>query len=101
VPGRYYTQTVWTVKTGHEEEFVTAWERLAARWIAAFDEAGPARLLQDTEHANRFVGYGDWETLEAIAAMSGHPEVRQAAEELEALVESVEPHTLELRAMQS
>ncbi len=98
---RYYTHGVWIAKEGREQEFVRGWSELADWSSRALEGAGSARLLEDLVQRNRFVSFGDWESLEAIDAFRAAPEFEEGVARLRGLLDHFEPSTLELRAMRS
>jgi heme-degrading monooxygenase HmoA len=98
---RYYTHGVWVTKPGSEHEFVRGWEEVADWSSRELEGAGSARLLQDLAQRNRFVSFGDWESVEAIDAFRTAPEFEEGVARLRGLLEHFEPYTLELRAMRS
>jgi heme-degrading monooxygenase HmoA len=65
--GNVYTSGIWTVKEGHEADFIAAWKTLAESG-KAMPGAGNFHLLRDVEQTNRFMSFGDWESLEAQRA---------------------------------
>ena len=93
-----YTHGTWIVKSGKEEDFIRAWKELAEWTKANVPGAGTARLLRDREQPNRFASFGPWGSLAAIAAWRQMAEFQQRVARLRELLESFEPHTLELVA---
>jgi len=68
-----YTSGEWLVKPGHEAEFVAAWRAMAEWSVTTIEGASWARLVRDRENPSRFVSFGPWASLEAIAVWRAHP----------------------------
>lgn len=60
-----YTLGIWTVRPGHEEDFVRAWTDMADRTASDFPGSS-ATLLRDRDRPNRFISYGPWESTDQI-----------------------------------
>src|SRR5262249_10141096 len=54
-----YTSGTWIVKPGEEDDFVAAWEAMAA-WAAEMPGAGTFLLVRDTANAGHFMSFGAW-----------------------------------------
>jgi heme-degrading monooxygenase HmoA len=89
-----YTLSVWQVKPGRESDFVERW-RDWAEWTVAQGLDAPATLLRDLERPGRFVSFGPWETLDAIARWRTAEGYQERVRRLQEVVESFEPSTLE------
>ena len=61
-----YTHGDWRVKEGRADEFVAAWQEFAEWSLANAPGARWAKLLRDTDDANRFVSVGPWASIDAV-----------------------------------
>jgi quinol monooxygenase YgiN len=93
--GQLYSSGVWIAKPGHEAEFAAAWREFASWSLSAIEGASWAVLLQDRSQSNRFVSFGPWDSLEAMAAWRAHPGFAERVAEIRPLIERLEPSTLE------
>ncbi len=93
-----YTSGVWKVKAGHAEEFVAAWTEFAEWTKAHAPGAGWAKLLRDASDENRFVTFGPWDSVEAIAAWRALDGWKDRITKLRDLLVSFEALTLALVA---
>ena len=89
---RLWTHGTWTVKPGHEDEFMDAWRALAA---VDFGQSEPATLLRDRDRPNVFVSFSPWPDDEAVAGFRASDEFRAAQERMRDLLEAFEPQTLD------
>ncbi len=90
-----YTYTTWQSRPGMEDEFVKRWEE----WIEWSHHQGlgaSARLLRDTERPGTFVSFGPWASTSAVASWRARSGYHERVTRLQEVVESFEPHTLEL-----
>jgi heme-degrading monooxygenase HmoA len=90
-----YTLGIWTVKPGHEDEFVTAWHEFAEQTSAEFPGA-TATLLRDRDQANRFISFGPWESLEQIARWRASDMFVNALGSIRPLLEDFSAHTMDV-----
>lgn len=93
-----YTSGDWLVKEGREEEFVAAWGDLAAWTAGTFPAAGWARLLRDRDEPRRFLSFGPWRSLEAIASWRDSEGFADRIGRIRELVDDLHPRTLEVAA---
>jgi heme-degrading monooxygenase HmoA len=93
-----YTSGEWLVKEGREEEFVGAWRDLADWTAEAIPGARWARLLRDREEPRRFLSFGPWESLEAIASWRASEGFAERIGRIRELVDDLRPRTLEVVA---
>jgi heme-degrading monooxygenase HmoA len=89
-----YTLGIWTVKPGLEDEFVEAWQHMAAKTAAEFP-APSATLLRDRDQPNRFISCGPWPSLDEIAAWRESATFRDGVGRIRAMVDGFEPHTMD------
>ena len=94
---RVYTLGIWTVKTGHEGDFVDAWQELANRTKADFPEE-TATLLRDRDQPNRFISFGPWDSLEQIEQWRSSDTFKQGVGTLRAMLDDFVAHTMDLAA---
>jgi heme-degrading monooxygenase HmoA len=92
---RVFTHGVWVVNSGNEDAFVEAWSRLARGALSAGYRGEPPTLLRDRERSNVFKTFGAWQDVEAIEEFRGSDLFKDAVAELQPLLESFEPLTLD------
>ncbi|MGA8988295.1 putative quinol monooxygenase [Aeromicrobium sp.] len=90
-----YTLGIWRVKTGHENDFVAAWKKLADRTRADLPQA-TATLLRDREDPSLFVSSGPWESVEQVDAWRSSSAFTSSIAAIREHVEDFEPHTMDL-----
>ena len=90
-----YTVGIWTVKPGREDEFVAAWNEIAARTLEEFPDAR-GTLLRHRDQPGRFVSFGPWQSLDQIAAWRASPAFQQGLRDMGDLLDAFEPGTFEL-----
>ena len=61
-----WTHGVWTVKPGHEEDFVAAWQAMARDALREFQPSAGPHLLQDQERPNVFRSFAAWDDPEQV-----------------------------------
>ena len=93
--GRVYTCGVWTVRSGHEDEFVEGWRAFAEWATATFARSGRPTLLRDRDRPNRFMFFGPWESLDAVDEFRGHPGFQERVGRLRELLEGFEALTFD------
>ena len=93
-----YTSGDWLVKEGREEEFVRAWQELADWTAGSVPGSGRAHLLRDRDESRRFLSFGPWESLEAIASWRSSEGFSQRIGRIRELVEDMHPRTLDVAA---
>jgi quinol monooxygenase YgiN len=98
VDARPYSSGVWIAKPGREAEFVKAWHDFADWSLHELDNHGWAMILQDREQPNRFLSIGPWDSQEQLDRWRAHPGFREHVGVLRELIESLEPHTLDVVA---
>jgi heme-degrading monooxygenase HmoA len=90
-----YTSGLWTVKAGHEEDFVEAWTDFV-RWARDQPGSGTFRLVRDVEDGRRFLSFAPWESFDAQQAWKSTDEFGARMRKVREHVESFEPSTYEL-----
>jgi heme-degrading monooxygenase HmoA len=93
----HYTHTTWHVKEGNEEEFVRRWGEWA-EWSRRQGLVEDALLLRDAEDPQRFVSFGPWEGVVAIAGWRALPGYQERVDRLRRVVDGFQPRTLEVVA---
>ena len=91
---RVWTHGTWVVKPGSEDAFVDVWSRLARAAGPAFESEGPV-LLRDRDQPNTFKTFGAWPSMEAVDAFRSSDLFRDSVAELQPLLESFEPMTMD------
>jgi heme-degrading monooxygenase HmoA len=71
-----YTNGIWFVKDGEEDEFVAAWRDFVS-WASTWEGSGSFHLVRDVDDPARFMSFAQWESFEAQAAWKGNPEFRE------------------------
>ena len=93
-----YSCGIWTVKPGKETEFIHAWQTFA-NWTSKNQAGmGSAHLLQDMEHANRFLSFGPWESIEKIQEWRDRPEFVAFFAIAKTLCNDIQPGTFNVAA---
>ena len=95
--GTLYTSGQWNAMAGKEEEFIRAWEKYAT-WTAQNFKASGARLMRDSENANKFLSFGRWESQGQIDQWRATPEFQEFVKLARSLCDLVEPHTFKVVA---
>jgi len=90
-----YSSTTWIVKAGQEDEFVRRWNEFA-EWSEGQGLSARAMLFRDLDEPTRFVSFGPWESLQAIARWRTLPGFHEWVAQLNDVLERFEPRTLEL-----
>jgi quinol monooxygenase YgiN len=89
-----WTHGTWIVKPGNEDAFVEAWSRLARTAGPRFGSSR-ATLLRDRDRPNVFKTFGAWPSIEVVEEFRASDLFAKAVAELQPLVESFEPMTLD------
>jgi len=92
-----YTSGTWKPNPGSEKDFVAAWEQFAA-WASGMPGAGRLQLVHDLREPDRFVSFGDWESLEQVRAWKGSPDFRERMARVLQHVDEFHPAELTLIA---
>jgi len=93
----HYTHTTWHVDDGNQEEFVCRWAEWA-EWSRRQGLVEDALLLPDTEDPQRFVSFGPWESVAAIAGWRALAGYQERVDRLRQVIDGFEPRTLEVVA---
>jgi quinol monooxygenase YgiN len=70
-----YTNSIWQVKEGQEENFKSLWEEFAKTGVKD-KGALEGILLQDYENPKSFVSFGVWENIESTKQWQNSPEMK-------------------------
>ncbi|MEN8583557.1 antibiotic biosynthesis monooxygenase [Arthrobacter sp. KBS0703] len=89
-----YTLGIWLIKPGHEDDFVKAWQDMAARTQTDFPEAKGV-LMHDRDVPNRFISTGPWESVDQIERWRASAAFTEGLQSIREIVEHFEPHTLD------
>ena len=92
-----YTSGTWMPNPGSEEAFVEAWEQFAA-WASSLAGAGRLQLTRDAREPERFVSFGDWESIERVRDWKSSPEFRERMARVLQHVDEFHPAELTLIA---
>jgi quinol monooxygenase YgiN len=89
-----WTHGNWVVKPGRENEFIEAWSTLARRAMSRYQGTAPT-ILRDRDAPNVFKTFGAWPDIETIEEFRASDLFRNAVAEIQPLLESFEPMTLD------
>jgi len=92
-----YTSGNWRPNPGSEEAFVAAWEQFAA-WASSMPGAGRLQLVRDLREPERFVSFGEWESVEQVRDWKSSPEFRERMAQVLQHVDEFRPAELTLVA---
>ncbi|HKY79365.1 MAG TPA: antibiotic biosynthesis monooxygenase family protein [Anaerolineales bacterium] len=92
--GQIYLSGSWQVKKGSEAAFIKAWQQFANWTVEKQAGARKAVLLQDREHADRFLSFGPWESEARIAEWRSQPEFAAFVQTARELCEEIQPRTM-------
>jgi quinol monooxygenase YgiN len=73
--GKIYTNGIWQVKAGREENFKSLWKEFAEDGIKNRNTL-EAILLREYDNPKNFVSIGIWENLESIKKWQNSPEFK-------------------------
>ena len=90
-----WTHTVWTVKSGREEDFVRAWRAMAREIAADIAMRRPPTLLRDHDRRNVFVSFAPWEDADTVARFRSSEIFRRHVSSMGELLENLEAQTLD------
>jgi heme-degrading monooxygenase HmoA len=90
-----YTSGLWTVKPGHEEDFVAAWTDFV-EWARDQPGSGTFRLVRDVDEPSHYLSFAPWESFEAQATWKQTDEFAARMSRVRAHVDGFEPSTYEL-----
>jgi heme-degrading monooxygenase HmoA len=90
-----YTSGIWTVKPGHEDEFVSVWTDFVT-WAKQQPGSGAFRLVRDVDNPNRYFSFAPWETFEAQRLWKETEEFAARMKRVREHVDGFEPSTYEL-----
>jgi heme-degrading monooxygenase HmoA len=88
-----YTSGVWTVKPGHEDDFMRAW---FVRWASESAGAGTFRLVRDLDSPSKFMSFAPWDSFDAQNAWKNLPDFRERIGRVRAHCDDFTPSTYEL-----
>jgi heme-degrading monooxygenase HmoA len=90
-----WTHTVWTVKSGREEDFVRAWRAMAREIAADMRMRRPPTLLRDHDHPNVFISFAPWEDTDTVARFRSSEIFRRHVSGMGELLDDLEAQTLD------
>jgi heme-degrading monooxygenase HmoA len=88
-----YTSGSWQPSPGSEDAFVAAWQQFAA-WASARPGAGKLQLVRDLGRPERFMSFGDWESIEQVRDWKSSPEFRERMARVLQHVDEFQPSEL-------
>jgi quinol monooxygenase YgiN len=84
-----FTSGNWTVKKGHEQEFINTWKAFADASVEMSSPgSGNAYLLHDSTDPSHFVSFGEWKDLDSVQAWMATPEFNSYMQKFDGLCES-------------
>ena len=92
-----YTSGTWQPSPGSEDAFVAAWQQFAT-WASSRPGAGKLRLVRDLHQPERFMSFGDWESIEQVREWKSSPEFRERMARVLQHVDEFQPAELTLIA---
>ena len=92
-----YTSGTWTTNPGSEEAFLAAWQKFAA-WASTMPGAGRLYLGRDLGEPQRFVSFGDWDSIDEVRAWKQSPEFKERMAQVLQHVDEFHPTELRLVA---
>jgi len=95
--GELVTTGVWTIRPGHEQDFVQAWTEFAA-WAGTMPGAGTLRLGFTVTDPARYVSFAAWDSADAAHAWKQTPEFRERMAQVMVHVAGFEPAELSVVA---
>jgi hypothetical protein len=90
---RIWTHGVWTVKLGHEADFIAAWRAMARDAVDEFKPPTEPHLMQDQERPNVFRSFGAWDDPEQVARFRGF--IQPHLQRIRELTEDIDVLTLD------
>jgi heme-degrading monooxygenase HmoA len=86
-----YTLAAWRVREGRQQEFIGAWEELAAAFSALPDPPGKGALLRSASDPTLFYSFVPWRSMGAVAAMRNDRRAIEGIKWLEGLCTEATP----------
>jgi heme-degrading monooxygenase HmoA len=91
-----YTLGIWTVKPGHEQEFIRTWTEFANWTDKNISGPGKAYLLQDEKNPLRFISFGPWDHEKSIQGWRESVEFKNFSAKIRDLCDDFQPNTLKV-----
>ena len=91
-----YTLAMYRVRAGQEEEFVAAWDELAALFSSLPDPPLWGTLIRHKSDRTLFYSFGPWRRVDDVAAMRGNAEAGEAFRKISELCEELLPGDYEV-----
>jgi heme-degrading monooxygenase HmoA len=95
-PREIYTIGIWTIKSGKEKEFISAWTSFAKWTREHVSEAGSAYLVLDVKNPLRFISFGPWENENSIVKWRDSNEFKNFVTKVKDLYDEFQPNTLKV-----
>jgi heme-degrading monooxygenase HmoA len=90
-----YTNGMWQVKPGEEDDFVAAWRDFVS-WASTWPGHGTFRLVRDVDDPSRYMSFAPWESFDAQAAWKANPEFPERIGRVKAHTDDFTPSVFEL-----
>ncbi len=90
-----WTHTVWTVRSGREEDFVRAWRDMAREVAGDMRMRRPPTLLRDHDRPNVFISFAPWGDFDVATRFRSSEIFRRHVAAMGGMLENLEAHTLD------
>ena len=90
-----YTNGIWMVKTGEEDDFVAAWREFVS-WASAWPGSGTFRLVRDVDEPARYMSFAPWESFDAQSTWKSSDEFRERIMRVRKHTDDFTPSVFEL-----
>jgi quinol monooxygenase YgiN len=90
-----WTHGTWTVKPGHEDDFVEAWRAMVREVGAHLEVHGTPTLLRDHDRPNVFISFGPWESMDVVSRFRASEPFRRHVTSMGELLEDFQARTLD------
>jgi heme-degrading monooxygenase HmoA len=90
-----WTHTVWTVRHGREEDFISAWGTMAREVAGDMRMRRPPTLLRDRDRPNVFISFAPWEDFDMVTRFRSSEIFRRHVAGMGTMIEQLDAHTLD------
>ncbi len=87
-----YTFGHYTVRSGNENTFLSAWENMAHETLKHYKLMGNVRLVQDPDNPQNYISFAEWDSINDIKTWMEQPYYRDFAQRAQELCDSYERH---------
>jgi heme-degrading monooxygenase HmoA len=75
--GRIFSSGNWTVKPGHEDQFIEVFKSSNPATTTQISGAPTPRLLRDLDRPEHYISFAEWPSEEALQEWRSRPELPQ------------------------